>query len=52
VALLLKKAGITNVRALVGGYEEWAKRGNPIEKGAEALLVNAAFVRWSMPPDS
>jgi rhodanese-related sulfurtransferase len=34
VALLLRQAGITNVRALVGGYEEWAERGHPVEKGA------------------
>jgi rhodanese-related sulfurtransferase len=33
VALTLKKAGITNVRALVGGYEEWLKRGDPVVKG-------------------
>jgi rhodanese-related sulfurtransferase len=33
VALLLDKAGITNVKALIGGYEEWAKRGDPIVKG-------------------
>jgi rhodanese-related sulfurtransferase len=33
VALLLKAAGITNVKALIGGYEEWVKRGDPIEKG-------------------
>jgi rhodanese-related sulfurtransferase len=33
VALLLKKAGITNVRALIGGYEEWAKRGDPAVTG-------------------
>ena len=34
MALILKKAGITNVVALVGGYEEWVKRGDPIVKGA------------------
>jgi rhodanese-related sulfurtransferase len=30
---MLKKFGITNVRALIGGYEEWSKRGDPIVKG-------------------
>ena len=30
---MLKRAGVTNVRALVGGYEEWVKRGDPIVKG-------------------
>ena len=30
---MLKKAGIANVRALIGGYEEWEKRGDPIVKG-------------------
>jgi rhodanese-related sulfurtransferase len=33
VALILKKAGIPNVLALVGGYEEWVKRGDPVVKG-------------------
>jgi len=33
VALLLKQAGITNVKALIGGYEEWVERGEPVEKG-------------------
>jgi rhodanese-related sulfurtransferase len=30
---MLRKAGVTNVRALVGGYEEWVKRGDPFVKG-------------------
>jgi rhodanese-related sulfurtransferase len=30
---LLRKKGISNVWALVGGYEEWKKRGDPIVKG-------------------
>jgi hypothetical protein len=25
--------GVAGVRALVGGYEEWVKRGEPIVKG-------------------
>jgi rhodanese-related sulfurtransferase len=33
VALILKKAGIDNVLALIGGYEEWLERGDPIVKG-------------------
>ena len=33
MALILKKAGIPNVLALVGGYEEWVKRGDPVVKG-------------------
>ena len=33
MALLLAKAGIPNVVALVGGYEEWLKRGDPVVKG-------------------
>jgi rhodanese-related sulfurtransferase len=32
-ALLLKKNGVLGVRALVGGYEEWQKRGDPIVTG-------------------
>jgi rhodanese-related sulfurtransferase len=30
---MLRKAGVSDVRALVGGYEEWVKRGDPIVKG-------------------
>jgi rhodanese-related sulfurtransferase len=30
---MLRNAGISNVRALVGGYEEWLKRGDPVVKG-------------------
>ena len=33
MALLLKAAGITNIKALIGGYEKWVERGEPIEKG-------------------
>ena len=33
VAIILKKAGIQNVRALVGGYEEWLRRGEAVVKG-------------------
>jgi rhodanese-related sulfurtransferase len=33
VVLLLAKSGITNVVALVGGYEAWLKRGDPVVKG-------------------
>jgi len=33
VALILKRAGITNARALIGGYEEWVKRGDPVVRG-------------------
>jgi rhodanese-related sulfurtransferase len=34
VALTLKKAGITNVLALIGGYEQWLERGDPVVKGS------------------
>ena len=34
MALILRKAGIANVVALVGGYEEWLKSGASIVKGA------------------
>jgi rhodanese-related sulfurtransferase len=27
---MLRNAGIANVRALIGGYEEWVKRGDPV----------------------
>ena len=33
MALLLKAAGITNIKALIGGYEQWVERGEPIETG-------------------
>ena len=32
---MLRKRGVTNVYALIGGYEEWVKRGDPIERGHE-----------------
>lgn len=38
VAIMLKKAGISNVRALVGGYEEWLRRGDPVVKGSGSRL--------------
>jgi rhodanese-related sulfurtransferase len=34
VVLILKKAGIDNARALIGGYEEWLERGDPVIKGS------------------
>ena len=33
MAILLKKAGVADVRALVGGYEEWLRRGEAVVKG-------------------
>jgi 3-mercaptopyruvate sulfurtransferase SseA len=27
----MRMAGVTNVRALLGGFEEWLKRGGKIE---------------------
>jgi predicted methyltransferase/rhodanese-related sulfurtransferase len=33
VAIILKKAGVENVLALVGGYEEWLRRGETVVKG-------------------
>ena len=30
---MLKAVGVDNVRALVGGYEAWVTRGDPIVKG-------------------
>ena len=38
VAIMLKKAGISNVLALVGGYEEWLRRGEPVVKGSASRL--------------
>jgi predicted methyltransferase/rhodanese-related sulfurtransferase len=34
VAIMLKKAGISNVLALVGGYEEWLRRGEAVVRGS------------------
>jgi rhodanese-related sulfurtransferase len=34
VALMLTKAGVPKVRALIGGYVEWARRGDPVVKGS------------------
>lgn len=33
VALILRQAGAIGARALVGGYEEWLRRGERVEKG-------------------
>jgi rhodanese-related sulfurtransferase len=33
VALILRNAGIGNVLALIGGYEAWVERGDPVVKG-------------------
>ena len=30
---MLKQRGVKNIRALVGGWNEWVKDGNPIVKG-------------------
>jgi rhodanese-related sulfurtransferase len=29
---MLRAQGITRVHALIGGYEEWLKRGDPVVK--------------------
>jgi rhodanese-related sulfurtransferase len=29
----MRKSGVTNVYALIGGYEEWLKRGDAVVKG-------------------
>jgi len=33
---MLRKAGVANVHALTGGYDEWVRRGEPIVKGPTA----------------
>jgi 3-mercaptopyruvate sulfurtransferase SseA len=30
---MLQQRGVKNIRALVGGWNEWVKDGNPIVKG-------------------
>jgi 3-mercaptopyruvate sulfurtransferase SseA len=30
---MMRHAGITNARALVGGWDEWVKRGGKVSKG-------------------
>jgi 3-mercaptopyruvate sulfurtransferase SseA len=30
---MLQQRGVKNIRALVGGWNEWMKDGNPIVKG-------------------
>jgi 3-mercaptopyruvate sulfurtransferase SseA len=30
---MLQQRGVKNIRALVGGWNEWVKDGNPIAKG-------------------
>jgi len=31
--LTLKKFGVSNARALIGGFEQWQATGNPVETG-------------------
>jgi len=31
---MLKQRGVTNVRALLGGWNEWVNDGNPTEAGS------------------
>lgn len=31
--LLLQKRGIKNVKALLGGWNEWVNDGNPVTRG-------------------
>ena len=45
MALLLKQAGITNVKALIGGYEEWVESGEPVEKGEPARHQRTAATK-------
>jgi 3-mercaptopyruvate sulfurtransferase SseA len=30
---MLQQRGVKNVRALLGGWNEWVNGGNPVEKG-------------------
>jgi 3-mercaptopyruvate sulfurtransferase SseA len=30
---MLQQRGVKNIRALVGGWNEWVKDGNPVAKG-------------------
>jgi 3-mercaptopyruvate sulfurtransferase SseA len=30
---MLQQRGVKNIRALIGGWNEWVKDGNPIVKG-------------------
>jgi rhodanese-related sulfurtransferase len=32
-ALTLRKLGISNARALVGGFEQWKAAGHPVQGG-------------------
>jgi 3-mercaptopyruvate sulfurtransferase SseA len=31
--LLLQKRGVKNIKALLGGWNEWLKDGNPVKTG-------------------
>jgi 3-mercaptopyruvate sulfurtransferase SseA len=43
VALQLKRAGITRVRPLAGGFEAWQKLGLPVESVAADLDLEASL---------
>ena len=32
---MLQERGVKNVRALLGGWNEWVSSGNPVDKGAQ-----------------
>jgi rhodanese-related sulfurtransferase len=38
-ALDLSQAGVTNVKALAGGWSDWIRRGEPVEKKDEACCA-------------
>ncbi len=41
MALQLKRVGITRVRPLLGGFDEWVSRGYPIDLGGTGFGENS-----------
>jgi thiosulfate/3-mercaptopyruvate sulfurtransferase len=50
--LILRYAGVEDVRVLDGGYDEWARAGNPLETGVrEPVPVSSFGVRIPQHPE-
>lgn len=45
LALTLRRNGITDVRPLLGGFDEWKRRGYPVEDAKEKIGWRANLVR-------
>ena len=49
IAVLLRKQGIQNVHALVGGYEEWLRAGERVERGKQPNQLQTSNSKLQTP---